>query len=190
MRGLADSLREGAGVRRDREVRADPPPGRRAHPPRPGVRRLCGAWKKASKIGCAIRERGAGIGGSAVGTGINTHKDYAPLTVKHIQEITGFDVRLSPTYFTPCRARRFLMASGALRYLALELIRIANDLRLLSSGPMTGLSRDHAARRPARLFDHAGQGEPCNGRDARYGLLPGIGNDPPLKWRRRPGSLS
>jgi aspartate ammonia-lyase len=98
--------------------------------------------KGIARLASAALELGElGIGGSAAGTGINTHKDYAPLTVKHIKEITGFDVRLSPNLFYSMQSQgAVLMASGALRYIASDLIRIANDLRLLSSGPMTGLA--------------------------------------------------
>ena len=97
-----------------------------------GVERLADATNELGELG---------IGGSAAGTGINTHKDYAPLVVEYIKEITGFDVRPSPNLFYSMQSQgAVLMASGALRNIASDLIRIANDLRLLSSGPMTGLA--------------------------------------------------
>ncbi len=97
-----------------------------------GVDRLAGAIAELGELG---------LGGSAAGTGINTHKDYAPLVVEYIKEITGFDLRPSANLFYSMQSQgAVLMASGALRAIASDLIRIANDLRLLSSGPMTGLA--------------------------------------------------
>ncbi|HEV2385943.1 MAG TPA: aspartate ammonia-lyase [Candidatus Acidoferrales bacterium] len=80
-----------------------------------------------------------GLGGTAVGTGVNTHPRYQQLAVKHLGKIAGQRLVAS-------RDLRYAMqsnlasavASSALRNLALELIRISNDLRLLSSGPNTG----------------------------------------------------
>ena len=81
------------------------------------------------------------IGGSAAGTGFNTHPDYAPTIVKHLAEITGLDLVPAADL---CHAMQSMApmagASAALRNLALELARIANDLRLLASGPRTGFA--------------------------------------------------
>jgi aspartate ammonia-lyase len=83
-----------------------------------------------------------GIGGTAAGTGINTPVGYRFAVVRHLNELTGTGV------FTPVEDLRESMqsqlpvaaVSGALRNLALELTRITNDLRLLASGPQTGLA--------------------------------------------------
>ena len=81
-----------------------------------------------------------GLGGSAVGTGINTHPAYRALAIRYLVEISGFavfpsdDMRHAMQSCAPMAT-----VSGALRTLALEIIRISNDLRLLSSGPNTGL---------------------------------------------------
>ena len=81
-----------------------------------------------------------GLGGSAVGTGINTHPAYRALAIRYLAEISGFavfpsdDMRYAMQSCAPMAT-----VSGALRTLALEIIRISNDLRLLSSGPNTGL---------------------------------------------------
>jgi len=81
------------------------------------------------------------LGGSAAGTGFNTHPDYAPKVVGHLAEVTGLDLRPAPDL---CHAMQSMApmagTSAALRNLALELARIANDLRLLASGPRTGLA--------------------------------------------------
>jgi aspartate ammonia-lyase len=85
--------------------------------------------------------REIGLGGSAVGTGLNTHHDYREKAVANLARVSGQKLR-------PVDDLRYAMqsnlamssVSGALRNLALEVIRISNDLRLLSSGPNTGLA--------------------------------------------------
>ncbi|MBM4053949.1 MAG: aspartate ammonia-lyase [Planctomycetes bacterium] len=85
--------------------------------------------------------RELGIGGSAAGTGINTHPDYVAKMIESLREITGLDVVASKNRFEAMQSNRpFVEFSGALRALSVELIRIANDLRLMNSGPNTGLA--------------------------------------------------
>lgn len=98
--------------------------------------------KGASKLLSAMDEMGElGIGGSAAGTGINTGREYAPLMVDNLRDVTGLDLRLSSNLFFAMQSQNaILSASAALRYIAVDLVRIANDLRLLSSGPLTGLA--------------------------------------------------
>ncbi len=82
-----------------------------------------------------------GIGGSAVGTGLNAHPKYPRLVVKRLSALTG--LRLHPAAdLRAAMQSQFPLASvsGGLRNLALELIRIGNDLRLLTSGPLTGFN--------------------------------------------------
>ena len=82
-----------------------------------------------------------GIGGSAVGTGLNTHPQYARTVVKNLSALTGLALCPSVSRFEAMQSNAcFARVSGSLRVLALELIRIANDLRLLSSGPNTGFA--------------------------------------------------
>jgi aspartate ammonia-lyase len=86
-----------------------------------------------------------GIGGSAVGTGLNAHPRFAREVVRRLGRLTGrlTGVRLSVAAdLRSAMQSQLPMAavSGALRNVALELIRVANDLRLLSSGPHTGLA--------------------------------------------------
>lgn len=82
-----------------------------------------------------------GIGGSAVGTGINTHPQYRNRILHHLNELTGFNLKGTDNLFASMQSMGvFVSLSGKLKMLAVELIRIANDFRLLSSGPMTGLS--------------------------------------------------
>jgi aspartate ammonia-lyase len=85
--------------------------------------------------------RELGLGGSAVGTGINTHPDYREKAIKNLARISGQKL-------VPVDDMRYAMqsnlamagVSSALRNLSLEVIRISNDLRLLASGPNTGFA--------------------------------------------------
>jgi len=82
-----------------------------------------------------------GIGGTATGTGLNAHPDYHAGMIRELEAITGFNLRSMGNLFEAMQSQADVAAySGALRVLALTLARIANDLRLLSSGPMTGLA--------------------------------------------------
>ncbi len=84
--------------------------------------------------------RRMGIGGTATGTGLNAHPDYAGEIVRRISEITGLVLTPSDNLFESMQSMADPVDfSGALRTLALTLIRIANDIRLLASGPSTGL---------------------------------------------------
>jgi aspartate ammonia-lyase len=82
-----------------------------------------------------------GLGGSAVGTGVNTHPRYQKLVVRYLSRISGRALKPSNDLRYAMQSNLAMsVGSAALRNLALELIRIANDLRLLSSGPNTGLA--------------------------------------------------
>jgi len=79
------------------------------------------------------------LGGSAVGTGLNSVVGFRARAVQEYARLTGFPLRVARDPFETMQSRFPLgAASGWLRTLALELIRIANDLRLLCSGPATG----------------------------------------------------
>jgi len=83
--------------------------------------------------------RELGLGGSAVGTGINTHPQYRFLAISLLAERTGEPLTAADDMrYTMQSCAPMASVSGALRTLALEIIRISNDLRLLSSGPNTG----------------------------------------------------
>ena len=82
-----------------------------------------------------------GLGGSAVGTGVNTHPRFQKLVVRELSRISGQELRPTDDLRYAMQSNLAMSAaSSALRNLALELIRISNDLRLLSSGPNTGLA--------------------------------------------------
>ena len=80
------------------------------------------------------------IGGTAVGTGLNTHPEFAVRAAKKIAEITGLPFVSAPNKFEALASHDALvMASGALKSLAAGLMKIANDIRWLGSGPRCGL---------------------------------------------------
>ena len=82
-----------------------------------------------------------GIGGTAVGTGLNAEPRYPALMVKHLRDATGLDVRVGEDRVQLMQSLGDVAAfSGAVRALAVDLNKIANDLRLLASGPRTGLA--------------------------------------------------
>jgi fumarate hydratase class II len=80
------------------------------------------------------------IGGTAVGTGLNTHPEYAERVARRIAEMTGLPFTSAPSKFEALAAHDALVAlSAALRGLAVALMKIANDVRWLASGPRCGL---------------------------------------------------
>ena len=103
------------------------------------VRKTSDAIRRAAE---GLRE--LGLGGSAVGTGLNTHPEYREKAVSRLAALSGVpllaaeDLRWA-MQSCGCMAE----VSGALRGLALEMVRISNDLRLLSSGPSTGFNEIH-----------------------------------------------
>jgi aspartate ammonia-lyase len=96
-----------------------------------------------------IRERRNGllelpIGGTATGTGANSPQGYRDAVIRHLSRLTGLPIFSALDSLEALQSRSQMAAfSGALRDLALELIRIANDLRLMGSGPTAGLDEIH-----------------------------------------------
>jgi fumarate hydratase class II/aspartate ammonia-lyase len=82
-----------------------------------------------------------GLGGTAVGTGLNAHPRYRTLVVAELERLTGVPLTPAPNPFYAMQSLAPVAAlSGALRTAALELLRIGGDVRLLGSGPSTGLA--------------------------------------------------
>ncbi len=81
------------------------------------------------------------IGGTAVGTGLNTHREFAERCAARIAKLTGLPFKSAPNKFAALAAHDALvMASGALKTLACSLMKIANDIRWMGSGPRCGLA--------------------------------------------------
>jgi fumarate hydratase, class II len=80
------------------------------------------------------------IGGTAVGTGLNAHPEFADRAARKISELTNLPFRSHPNKFAALSAHdEIVFASGALKTLAASLMKIANDIRWLASGPRCGL---------------------------------------------------
>ena len=96
-----------------------------------GMRRL-------ESVGRGLAE--LAIGGTAVGTGINTHPKFAGLVVGWINEMTGLPFREAENHFEAQGAKDAVVeASSALKTIAVSLMKIANDIRWLGSGPRCGI---------------------------------------------------
>jgi aspartate ammonia-lyase len=81
------------------------------------------------------------MGATAIGTGINAHPHYSAKCIKYLRDITGLDVRLADNLVEATQdTGAFVMYSSAVKRLAIKLSKICNDLRLLSSGPRTGIN--------------------------------------------------
>jgi fumarate hydratase class II/aspartate ammonia-lyase len=96
----------------------------------------------AGRVRAALPELCAlGLGGTAVGTGLNAHPRYARLVAAELSRLTG--ERLAPAenpFYAMQSLAPFVALSGALRGAALDLLRVGGDVRLLGSGPSTGLA--------------------------------------------------
>jgi fumarate hydratase class II len=80
------------------------------------------------------------LGGTAVGTGLNTPKGYSELVAKKIAEFSGLPFVTAPNKFEALASHDAIVeAHGALKQLAVALMKIANDIRMLSSGPRSGI---------------------------------------------------
>jgi aspartate ammonia-lyase len=85
--------------------------------------------------------REIGLGGTAAGTGLNAPPGYRKLVVEELSELTGQKLRPTGDYFESMQSMSpFGLLSSTLKVFATDLVRIANDLRLVSSGPNTGLA--------------------------------------------------
>jgi aspartate ammonia-lyase len=82
-----------------------------------------------------------GLGGTAVGTGANAPKGFRDSAIKYLSEITRLDLKPSENMFYSLQSKFEVSTySSSLRNLALELIKVANDIRLMASGPVAGFS--------------------------------------------------
>jgi fumarate hydratase class II len=95
------------------------------------TRRIKGALKRLRRLP---------QGGTAVGTGINAHPDFGPRMAAALRDATGFRFKSSDNYFEGISSQDAAVElSGQLKTLACSLMKIANDLRLMNSGPLAGI---------------------------------------------------
>ena len=87
-----------------------------------------------------VRLQAIALGGTAVGTGINAHPKFAARAARYLSRKSGLELRPSPNYFESLSSQDAAVElSGQLRVLAVSLMKIANDLRWMNSGPLAGL---------------------------------------------------
>jgi aspartate ammonia-lyase len=150
------------------------------------------AFAKGRKALAAAADslRELGLGGSAVGTGINTHPEYRAKAIANLARISG--QRLVPAedmrwamQSNACMAE----VSAALRGIALETIRISNDLRLLSSGPNTGLAEIYLPSLQPGSSIMPGKINPVMAELAAMVSFQVIGNDAAVAYAVQAGQL-
>ena len=139
-----------------------------------------GGYARQVEKGIERVERAAGelaevaLGGTATGTGINTHPEFASRTMAKVAARYGIDFREAEDHFEAQGAKDACVSlAGALNTVAASLMKVADDIRWLASGPTSRDFGDPAARRAAREFDHAGQGQPGDLRGAHDGVCAG-----------------
>lgn len=94
----------------------------------------------ASLEAAALAMQAVNMGATAIGTGINSPSGYAPLVVEKLSEVSGFTLRLAPNLVEATQnAGKFVQMSATLKLAAVQISKICNDLRWLSSGPRCGL---------------------------------------------------
>ncbi len=131
-----------------------------------------------------------GIGGSAVGTGLNTTLSYRKQVIQQLKRITGFPVRSGKNLFELMQSDADLAGlSGALRTYALSLIQISNDLRLLSSGPKTGFAEIQLPARQPGSSIMPGKVNPVMPEVAAQAGFQVVGNDLAISMAVQAGQL-
>ena len=142
-RAARRARRPGGGVRRRHEDRADPPDGRRAPHARAGVLGLCGPAHGRPRADRADAARASTSWPPAAppwAPGLNTHPEFGERVAGAIADMTGLPFVTAPNKFAALAAHDALVFThGALKTLAVSLMKIADDLRWLGSGPRSGL---------------------------------------------------
>jgi aspartate ammonia-lyase len=141
--------------------------------------------KEASAL---IRE--INLGATAIGTGINTHPDYAAAVCSRLAEATGIPVMTSPDLVEATQdCGAFVQVSGVLKRVACKLSKTCNDLRLLSSGPRTGLGDINLPPRQAGSSIMPGKVNPVIPEVVNQIAFEVIGNDVTVTFAAEAGQL-
>lgn len=99
------------------------------------------ATDKRQLLRAAVSVQETNMGATAIGTGINTHPEYAALVCQHLSKLTGYMFSKADNLIEATQdMSAFIELSGTLRQMAVKLSKTSNDLRLLSSGPRSGFS--------------------------------------------------
>jgi aspartate ammonia-lyase len=131
-----------------------------------------------------------GLGGSAAGTGLNCHPDYRAGVANNLSNLTGFEIKPARNYFEAMQSMApFVKLSGALRNFAQDLSRIANDFRLMASGPETGLAELLLPARQPGSSIMPGKVNPVIPEMTNMVCFAVFGNDEAILWAAQAGQL-
>jgi fumarate hydratase class II len=130
------------------------------------------------------------IGGTAVGTGLNTHKDFSKLTVKYLSDITNFPFRINPVKAEGISSHNTIShVSSDLRLLTLSLLKMANDIRWMGSGPRAGLGELILPQNEPGSSIMPGKINPTQSEALIQVCLKVIGNDSTISFAEAYGSI-
>ena len=131
-----------------------------------------------------------GLGGSAAGTGLNCHPDYRINVTSNLTELTGMEIKPARNYFEAMQSMApFVMLSSAIRNFAQDLSRIANDFRLMGSGPKTGLAELILPPRQLGSSIMPGKVNPVMAEMTNMVCFSVFGNDDTILWAAQAGQL-
>jgi aspartate ammonia-lyase len=131
-----------------------------------------------------------GLGGSAVGTGLNCHPDYRANVAANLANLTDIEIKPGRNYFEEMQSMApFVMLSSSLRNLAQDLSRMANDFRLLSSGPKTGLAELLLPARQPGSSIMPGKVNPVMAEMLNMVCFAVFGNDDVILWAAQAGQI-
>ena len=134
--------------------------------------------------------RRLGIGGTATGSGLNAHKEYHQRMVQELMRLTGLQLYSSDNLFESMQSMADMVdISSAMRTLAITLTRIANDFRLLSSGPATGLDEIHLPAVQPGSSIMPGKVNPVLAEMLNMAMYHVIGNDTTISLASQAGQL-
>jgi len=130
------------------------------------------------------------IGGTALGTGINAHEDFAKLTVAHLSKITNLPFKNNPIKAEGIASHNTIVkVSGNLRLLSLSLLKMANDIRWMGSGPRAGLSELILPKNEPGSSIMPGKVNPTQSEALIQVCLQVLGNDSVISFGEAYGSI-
>src|SRR5262249_58845003 len=131
-----------------------------------------------------------GLGGPAVGTGLNAPVGFAERSAAKIAELTGLPFTSAPNKFAALAGHEALVAaSGALRTLACALMKIANDVRWMASGPMCGLAEVRIPENEPGSSIMPGKVNPTQSEAMTMVCVQGFGNDTAVAFAASQGNF-
>jgi len=130
------------------------------------------------------------LGGTAVGTGLNCHPDFAIKVMRHLQNRTGINFREARNHFEAQAAKDGLVqASGQLKTIAVSLFKIANDIRWLGSGPRCGIGEIRLPETQPGSSIMPGKVNPVMSEALIQVCIQVIGNDATITWAGANGNF-